>query len=248
MVARGNTPPTTDSELVGGLTRKFEQELSQMVGEIGAEEFRPARFRRLLGDMGSLLAGIGREAITQIVEDRDAAHATLEVGGHRLRYRGRLLDTFGGAAHSLLALARPLLRSARCRNPRAAHPQGPDRRTAGRASFAPNSLESARPFGVSLMSLAVTLRASRCQLPSPATRAAGRKNRDVRCASVPSLARSRFCPLRWPLPREQWEPDSSANQSTMLVSALSAAGQALSNPRRRGRSTTTAEHVATSSY
>lgn len=38
--------------------------------------------------MGSLLAGIGREAITQIVEDRDVAHASVEVGGQRLRYRG----------------------------------------------------------------------------------------------------------------------------------------------------------------
>ena len=88
--ARGDTPHSsaTHSELVRGLTRKFEQELSEMVDEVGAEEFTAARFRRLLGDMGSLLAGIGREAITQIVEDRDVAHTSVDVGGQRLRYRG----------------------------------------------------------------------------------------------------------------------------------------------------------------
>ena len=90
-IARGNTPhsSTADSELVGGLTRKFEQQLSEMVEELGAEEFTPARFQRVLGSLGSVLAGIGREAIAQIVEDRDLARASITVAGQRLRYRGR---------------------------------------------------------------------------------------------------------------------------------------------------------------
>lgn len=88
--ACGNAPHSSavSSELVVGLTRKFERELSGMVEEVGAEEFAPARFRRLLASMGSLLAGIGREAISQIVADRDAPHASVEVDGQRLRYRG----------------------------------------------------------------------------------------------------------------------------------------------------------------
>lgn len=88
--ARGDAPhsSTTHSELVGGLTRKFEQQLSEMVEELGTEEFTAPRFRHLLGGMVSLLAGIGREAITQILEDRDVAHASVEVDGQRLRYRG----------------------------------------------------------------------------------------------------------------------------------------------------------------
>lgn len=88
--ARSNTlhSSTNTSEVVGGLTRKFEQELTRIVEKVGAERFTPARFRGLLGDMGSLLAGIGREALTQIVEDRDDPRATVEVDGRRLRYRG----------------------------------------------------------------------------------------------------------------------------------------------------------------
>lgn len=65
----------------GGLTRKFEQELSRMVEDIGSEEFTPSRFRGLIGGLGSVLAGIGREAITQILEYRDEARASIEIDG-----------------------------------------------------------------------------------------------------------------------------------------------------------------------
>ncbi len=89
-VACGNTPrsSTGSSELVAGITRKFEQELGEMVEKLGADELTPFGFRRFLGGMRSLLAGIGRDAITQIVEDRDIRCSSIDVDGERLRYRG----------------------------------------------------------------------------------------------------------------------------------------------------------------
>ena len=79
--------PTSTSEFVGGPARKLEQELTRMVEKVSAEEFTPARFPSLPGDMGALLAGIGRGAGTQIVEDRDDPRTSVEIDGRRLRYR-----------------------------------------------------------------------------------------------------------------------------------------------------------------
>jgi hypothetical protein len=90
-LARGNAPHSSasDSELVHGLTRKFEQELSRMVERVGAEQFTPATFRGLVNGLSALLAGVGREALSRIVEDRDVPRASVEFAGQRLRYRGQ---------------------------------------------------------------------------------------------------------------------------------------------------------------
>lgn len=90
VVARGTVPHSSalSSELVGGLVRKFEQELSRLVSEHGAEELSPLRFRRLIGGMQSMLQGVGREALTQWIESQDAPVASVEVDGLKLRFRG----------------------------------------------------------------------------------------------------------------------------------------------------------------
>ncbi len=81
-------PATGTSGLAAGIARKFEQELTAMVEKVDSEEFTPVRFREFLGGMHVLLAGVGREAITQILESLDQPQATVEIDGQRLRYRG----------------------------------------------------------------------------------------------------------------------------------------------------------------
>lgn len=90
IVARGNTPhsSTAHSELVGGLARKFEQELGGMVAKVTAEQLSPAQFGTFLSDLQRLLAAVGRETLTSVLGSLDAPRAAIEVDGQRLRYRG----------------------------------------------------------------------------------------------------------------------------------------------------------------
>ncbi|MEQ1713641.1 MAG: ISKra4 family transposase [Nitrospira sp.] len=68
--------------------RKFEQELSLLVAEHGAEDLSPLRFRRLIGGMQSMLQGVGRDALTKMLESLDVPVASVEVDGIKLRFRG----------------------------------------------------------------------------------------------------------------------------------------------------------------
>ena len=88
-IACGNDPhsSTVCSELVGRLTRKFEQELGEMVATVGREALTPSLFRDVFSDLKSMLDGIGRDAITQILIDQDEVLASIEVAGCRLRFR-----------------------------------------------------------------------------------------------------------------------------------------------------------------
>ena len=79
---------TANSELVGSVARKFEQELGRMVEELGLEEVTPCRFRDFVGGMRVLLAAIGREALAQVLEATDTPRPWIERDGHRLRFRG----------------------------------------------------------------------------------------------------------------------------------------------------------------
>lgn len=90
IVARGDAPhsSTTNSELVGGLVRKFEQELSGMVARLTVEQFSPAQFGAFLSDLKEAFAAIGREAVTSMLERQDLPRAAILVGDQRLRYRG----------------------------------------------------------------------------------------------------------------------------------------------------------------
>jgi len=90
IVARGDAPhsSTTRSELVGGLVRKFEQELGGMVARVTAEQISPAQFGAFLTDLRQVFAAIGRETVTSVLESRDLPHAAIEVDGQRLRFRG----------------------------------------------------------------------------------------------------------------------------------------------------------------
>jgi hypothetical protein len=51
IVACGDAPrsSTANSELVGGLVRKFEQELGGMVARVTAEPLSPSQFGKFLG-------------------------------------------------------------------------------------------------------------------------------------------------------------------------------------------------------
>lgn len=90
IVARGNAPhsSTTSSELVGGLVRKFEQELGGMVARVTVEQLSPAQFGAFLSDLRQVFAAIGRETVTRVLESRDLPRAAITVDGQRLRYRG----------------------------------------------------------------------------------------------------------------------------------------------------------------
>ena len=90
IVARGDAPhsSTTNSELVGGLVRKFEQELGGMVARVTAEQFSPAQFGAFLADLRQVFAAIGRETMTSVLEIQDAPRAAVMVDDQRLRYRG----------------------------------------------------------------------------------------------------------------------------------------------------------------
>ena len=63
IVARGDAPhsSTTNSELVGGLVRKFEQELSEMVARVTAEQLSPAQFSTFMSDLQQVFAAICRD-------------------------------------------------------------------------------------------------------------------------------------------------------------------------------------------
>lgn len=89
-IARGNDPhsSTSSSELVQQLTCKFEQELCKVVEAIGAEEFTPTRFASALSGLRAMLAGIGRDALSQLLKDQDVGSPCIEVGGRRARFRG----------------------------------------------------------------------------------------------------------------------------------------------------------------
>ena len=88
-LARGNEPhsATSSSELACNVSRKFEQELRQVVEKLGCEELTSVRFREFLGGMRTLLAAIGREAIVRAIEATDEARATVLVSGQRARFR-----------------------------------------------------------------------------------------------------------------------------------------------------------------
>ena len=90
VLACSNEPrsATANSELVGSVARKFEQELGRMVEELGLEEVTPCRFRDFVGGMRVLLAAIGREALAQVLEATDTPRPWIERDGHRLRFRG----------------------------------------------------------------------------------------------------------------------------------------------------------------
>ena len=90
-LACGNEPHSAakHSELGSSVARKFGQELGRMVGELGLEEITPARFRGFMGGLQSLLAAVGREAVTQTIESMDEPHPHVEIAGQRLRYRGK---------------------------------------------------------------------------------------------------------------------------------------------------------------
>ena len=76
------------SGLAAGVARKFEQELERMVAELGLEDLSPTRFRSFVGSLRSLLAAIGRDALTQVLESADEARSSVERAGQRMRYRG----------------------------------------------------------------------------------------------------------------------------------------------------------------
>ena len=71
------------------MASKFEQELSRMVESVGREEVTPMSFRSLVGGLRGLLAAIGREALEQLLQAKDAARSSIDVAGERLRYRGK---------------------------------------------------------------------------------------------------------------------------------------------------------------
>ena len=90
VIARGNDPhsSTSSSELVRQLTCKFEQELCKVVAAIGAEEFTPSRFGSALSGLRTMLAGIGRDALSHLLKERDVASPSIEADGRRARFRG----------------------------------------------------------------------------------------------------------------------------------------------------------------
>jgi len=78
---------TASSELVRALTCKFEPELCKVVASIGCEEFTPTRFAGALSGLRTMLAGIGRDALTRLLKERDVASPSIEVDGRRARFR-----------------------------------------------------------------------------------------------------------------------------------------------------------------
>lgn len=89
VVARGTGPRSSaqSGDFVGVVVRKFEQELSRLIANHGSEDLKPIRFRQLVGAMQALLQGIGRDAMTQLLEAQDALLAIIHVGETKLRYR-----------------------------------------------------------------------------------------------------------------------------------------------------------------
>jgi len=89
VIACENDPhsSTAASELVGRLTRKFEQELSKVVATVGSDAFTPPLFRSVLSDLKCMFDGLGREAVTQLLSNQDPARAGIDVDGCRMRFR-----------------------------------------------------------------------------------------------------------------------------------------------------------------
>jgi hypothetical protein len=102
--ARGDAPHpvASTSGLANDIARKFEQELARMVDEVGREDLTAVNFRGFVSGLRSVLAAIGRETLEQVLQAKDAARASIEVGGERRRYRGTVaaewLTPFGKAA------------------------------------------------------------------------------------------------------------------------------------------------------
>jgi hypothetical protein len=76
------------SGLATDIVRKFEQEITRMVEAVGREDLTAVSFRGFVADLRTMLAAIGREALEQVLQAKDAHQSAIEVGGERRRFRG----------------------------------------------------------------------------------------------------------------------------------------------------------------
>jgi len=92
------------STWVDGLTRKFRQELQELVDSASERGFSPCSFRAFVGGLRSLVNSVGLEAFVRAVQAQDETAAAIEREDRRLRFRDastkEWLTPFGRASIS----------------------------------------------------------------------------------------------------------------------------------------------------
>jgi len=92
------------STWVDGVTRKFRQELQELVDSVPGGGFSPCSFRAFIGGLRALVNSVGLEAFVRSVEAQDEAVAAIDREGRRLRFRDastkEWLTPFGRASIS----------------------------------------------------------------------------------------------------------------------------------------------------
>ena len=89
ILARGNKPHSAAglTERLDGIGVKFRQQLSELVERVGDTGLARANLESLTSSLRSACAEAGRSAFVAIVESRDVAAPTVELGDHTCRFK-----------------------------------------------------------------------------------------------------------------------------------------------------------------